>query len=131
MATTLWIIQAGCVAGAELRAEVERAHEDAGAFPEDRVFALRMLFEQARAFDGSGGGFSPTGPLGEAVSEDEIYDDEWLRTHAADYIGGVSVDLPEDAGSAGAVARYVITATSSRWLEHLHSGQSWRSAAFS
>jgi hypothetical protein len=130
LATTLWNVEITALTGPELRADVERAHEDAGPFPQDRVFARRMLYEQVRAID-AGGRFSPTGPLGEAVSEDDIYDDEWLRAHAADYIGDVSADLPEDADAVGAVARYAVTATSPRWLEHLHSGQSWRSAAYS
>jgi hypothetical protein len=130
VAATLWNVEIASLAGSELRADVERVHEDAGPFPQDRVFALRMLYEQVRVIDASGQ-FSPIGPLGEAVSEEDIYDDEWLRTHAADYISGVSVDLPEDADAVGAVARYDMTATSPRWLEHLHSGQSWRSAAFS
>ena len=130
MATTLWNVEIASLTGPEVNAHVERAHEDAGPFPQDRVFALRMLYEQVRGID-AGGQLSPTGPLGEAVSEDDIYDDEWLRTHAADYISGVSADLPEDAIAVGAVARYAVTATSPRWLEHLHSGQSWRSAAYS
>jgi len=130
VATTLWTVHIEALAGAELRAAVERAHEDAGAFPHDRVFALRLLCEQVSKLDDSGE-FVPTGPLGAAVSEDDIYDDDWLQTHAADYIGDVSVDLPEAADAVGAVARYAVTATSPRWLEHLHSGQSWRSAAFS
>jgi hypothetical protein len=130
VATTLWNVEIASLTGAKLRADVERAHEDAGPFPQDRVFALRMLYEQVRTID-AGGQFSPAGPLGEAVSEEDIYDDEWLRTHAADYISAVSVDLPEDPDAVGAVARYALTATSPRWLEHVHSGQSWRSAAFS
>jgi hypothetical protein len=130
MATTLWIVAIDSLTGAELRARVERAHGDAGAFAQDPAFALRTIYEPARAIDSSGR-LAAIGPLGEAVSEADIYDDEWLRSNAADYISHVSVGLPEDADAVGAVAHYVVTATSARWMEHLQSGQSWRSAAFS
>lgn len=132
MATTLWNVAITVLHERELRLDVTRAHEDAGAFPDDAVFALRLLYEQARAFDPDTMGFAPSGPLGEAVGEDDIYDDGWLREHAGDYVEDVTLEPPaSDADAVGAVARYWIAATSPRWLEHLADGQSWRSAAYS
>lgn len=130
MGTTLWTVEVGSLRGSELVADVERMHEDAGRFPQDPVFALRLLYEQVVEID-TRGRLSPVGPLGEAVSEADIYDDEWLRAHAAEYVSAVSVDLPQDADAVGAVARYVIAAASPSWLEHLQAGRRWRSAAFS
>ena len=132
MATTLWNVAITALHERKLRLDVTRAHEDAGAFPDDAVFALRLLYEQARAFDPDAMEFAPSGPLGEAVGEDDIYDDGWLREHVGDYVEDVTLEPPEsDADAVGAVAHYRIAATSPRWLEHLVDGQSWRSAAYS
>lgn len=132
MATTLWNVAVTALHERELRLGVTREHEDAGAFPHDAVFALRLLYEQARAFDPDTMEFAPSGPLGEAVGEDDIYDDAWLREHAGDYVADVTLKAPaSDADAVGAAAHYRIAVTSPRWLEHLADGQSWRSAAYS
>lgn len=132
MATTLWNVAVTALRERELRLDATRAHEDAGAFPADAVFALRLLYEQARRFDPDTMELAPSGPLGEAVGEDDIYDDGWLRAHTGDYVEDVTLEPPaSDADAVGAVARYRIETTSPRWLEHLADGQSWRSAAYS
>jgi hypothetical protein len=131
MATTLWNVMVTSLRACELRLDVTRAHEDAGAFPSDVVFALRLLYEQARRFDPDTMAFAPSGPLGEAVGEDDIYDDGWLGEHAGDYVAQVTLESGGDAGAVGAVARYRIAVTSPRWLAHLAGGQSRRSAAYS
>ena len=131
MATTLWQVKVDSIEGPRLRGTIERMHEDAGPLPGDEVFALRVLYEQATGFDASFE-LGPLGPLGEAVSEDEIHDDDWMKAHAGEYVEAVEVASPaQGADEVGAVADYAVSVTSPRWLEHLEPGQSWRSAAYS
>ena len=130
--STLWNVEVAALADREVTLRVVSVHPDAGPFRTDSTFALRLLFEPAQEFDDD---FEVvgTGPLGHAATEDEVLTEKWAEQNAGRFVASVRVeepDLPWDA-PVGAIATYVIEATEPRWLEHLHEGQRWRSAAFS
>jgi hypothetical protein len=73
--------------------EVRQAHPDAGAFPESRAFALRLLHEQAWKLD-SGFNYQAVSPLGEACDSRQVLDEAWLDANAARFIDEI---VAEDA----------------------------------
>ena len=79
-----------------------------------------MLYEPAVRF-GPTLQREATGPLGEAVTEDQNYDEAWMGAHAGDFVR--SVKRTDDSTLA-------VEVTDPRWLEHVTPGDSWRSAAY-
>jgi hypothetical protein len=130
--STLFKVEAAEVSGTRIRLSLESVHPDAGPFGTDDVFALRLLHDTAFEFDAQLN-YKGTSPLGEAVTYDELEDEEWAHENASKYVSAVDVepdDLPEEVPT-GTVAEYDIEVTDPRWLEHLETGQTWNSAAFS
>jgi hypothetical protein len=105
--------------GPRITLSLRRLSDDAGPFPDTAAFALRLLHLPALGI-GTDGTLTATGPLGEAVSEDDVHDEAWMAAHADDYVAAVRHD-----GGA-----YAIEATDPRWLAHLAPGERWRSAAY-
>jgi hypothetical protein len=73
--------------------EVRQAHPDAGAFPESRAFALRLLHEQAWKLD-RGFNYKAVSPLGEACDSRQVLDEAWMDANAGRFIDEI---VAEDA----------------------------------
>ena len=130
--STLFNVDVAEIAGTHVKLNLVSAHPDAGPFGTDDVFALRLLHETAFELDGHLN-YKGLCPLGEAVTYDEVMDDDWAQENASKYIAAVEVepaDLPEEVPT-GTVADYDIEVTDEQWVEHLKQGQTWNSAAFS
>ena len=130
--STLWNVDVVRRADREITLRLVSVHPDAGPFGTDAAFGLRLLFEEAREFNQDFKEVA-TGPLGDEVTEDNIYDGDWMRENASRFVSSLRIeepDVPDDV-PVGAVATYVIEVTDPRYLEHLKEGQKWHSAAFS
>jgi hypothetical protein len=90
MGTTLWHVEVVKLAGDTVRLAVRVADADAGPFETGNAFVLRMLYEPATGLDSN---YKDTafGPLGEAIEEDQIYDDDWLAKHGAEFLRSVEL----------------------------------------
>ena len=117
--------------------ELRQVHADAGPFPRGPVFALRLLFDEARELDENYRA-RPCGPLAEAITFDELLDDDTARRRVSEFIREVEIDVvrPSRDGAAltdgrlPGLARYRIEVTAPSWIAHLRYGQCWDSAAF-
>ena len=74
-----------------LRLQLRFSHPDAGDFPNTPSFALRLLHEQAWEFD-SNLQYKGICPLGESITQDNIYDDDWLAEHTDQFITSVQIE---------------------------------------
>lgn len=92
----LWNIEILDKAHGWVTIEVRQAHPDAGAFPESRGFALRLLHDQAWKLD-AGFNYQACGPLGEAFNSRQVLDEAWLNANVDRFIAEVVV---EDAAAA-------------------------------
>ncbi len=151
--------------------ELSLAHPDAGAFPEDPIFALELLTNEAYEFDDDYNRV-PTCPLGEEFDFDKSYLPDDLAPHVARYIEDVVLyearNLPWDEEAAHRqvdeevlemgiergddrwddaweerwiefwcdvnnlpLAKYRITVTDPKWIDHLAVGDSYSTASFS
>jgi hypothetical protein len=130
--STLFNVEVGESSGTRVQLTLVSAHPDAGPFGTDDVFALRVLHEPAFELD-ENLEYKGLCPLGEAVTYDEVMDDDWAKENASRFVASVEVepaDLPVEVPT-GTVAEYDIEVTDQKWLEHLEAGQTWHSAAFS
>ncbi len=73
--------------------EVRQAHPDAGAFPESRTFALRLLHDQAWKL-GAGFKYQACGPLGEACDSRQVLDEAWLNANVDRFITEIAAEDP-------------------------------------
>ena len=85
--------------------EVRQAHPDAGAFPESRAFALRLLHEQAWKLD-SGFNYQAVAPLGAACDSRQVLDEAWLDANVDRFIAEIAAE--------GATATALDEATAAR-----------------
>jgi hypothetical protein len=123
--TTLWNVRVESVDGAHAVLGIVSVSEDSGPFRDDSAFVLRLLYEPAVKF-GPTLENEATGPLGDAISDEQIYNEAWVNEHAGEFVE--AADLTE---SEPARATLAITMTDPRWLEHIAPGDKWRSAAYS
>lgn len=113
--------------------------------PDSENFFLQAFWDEADTRFGGGG------PLGDAITVDQICDEDFRLDHAADYIAHVEClaahNAPSDENPAydtddwyqGEVtdndaltwAEFRVTATDARWLAHLIPGQYWTTTAYS
>lgn len=70
--------------------EVRAIHPDSGEFSDSRAFAFRLIYDPAYRY-GPGLVREATGPLGEAVSLDQVFDDAFLTAHVDCFIAHVAV----------------------------------------
>jgi hypothetical protein len=87
----LWQATILGLSGTELGVSLRLAHPDAGEFPNSVAFALRLIHEPAWEYDGQFQ-YRALGALGEAVTEQNVYDDDWLAGHAGDFIAEVKIE---------------------------------------
>ena len=130
--STLFNVEVDEASGTRAKLTLVSAHPDAGPFGTDKVFALRVLHEQAFELD-ENLSYKALAPLGEAFDYNDVMDDDWASEHASEYVASVKVDpadLPAEV-PVGTVAHYTIEVTDAKWIEHLKAGQTWTSAAFS
>jgi hypothetical protein len=90
MGTTLWHVEVAKQARDTVRLAVRVADADAGPFETTDAFVLRMLYEPATGLDHK---YQPIafGPLGDAITEDQIYDDDWLAQHGGEFLKSVEL----------------------------------------
>jgi hypothetical protein len=84
----LWHIEILEKAGDWVTVEVRQVHPDAGAFPESRAFALRLLHEQAWQL-ASGFNYQALAPLGLACNAHQVLDEAWLDANVDRFIAEV------------------------------------------
>lgn len=70
--------------------EVRAIHPDSGAFSDSRTFAFRLIYDPAYRY-GPGLVRRATGPLGEAVSLEQTFDDAFLDAGVDRFIARVAV----------------------------------------
>lgn len=70
--------------------EVRAIHPDSGEFSDSRVFAFRLIYDPAYRY-GPGLVRQATGPLGEAVSLEQTFDDAFLGARVDRFIAHVTV----------------------------------------
>jgi hypothetical protein len=70
--------------------EVCVIHPDSGAFSDSRKFAFRLIYDPAYRY-GPGLVREACGPLGEAVSLEQVFDDAFLAAHVDCFIARVAV----------------------------------------
>ena len=87
----LWNIEILDKALDRVTALVRQAHPDAGAFPESRAFALRILHEPAWKLD-SGFNYQALAPLGQACDSQQVLDETWLNANVDRFIAEVVVE---------------------------------------
>jgi hypothetical protein len=117
--------------------------------PDDPSFFMRVLWDEADTRFGDGG------PLGDAVSVDEILDDDWVDSNTWRYVARVRevttrnvpfteahwARLPgvwsysDDGEFLGAEEVFVggdydVWVTDGRWVAHLYPGMSWCTASY-
>jgi hypothetical protein len=90
MGTTLWHVKVSKVEGDTVRLAVNVADADAGPFEKGNAFVLRMLFEPATELDDDYRK-KALGPLGEALDDDKIYDDDWLAKNGGKFLKSVEL----------------------------------------
>jgi hypothetical protein len=90
MGTVLWRVRVFKLAGDTVRLAVKVANADAGAFETGHAFVLRMLYDEATDLDDDYQRRA-LGPLGSAITEDQIYDDRWLAAHGPEFIKSVEL----------------------------------------
>jgi hypothetical protein len=116
---TLWRVTVQALDGDETTLRLESMSPDSGPILTDPAFALRVLYEPAVRF-GPTLQYEATGPLGEAITSDQIHDETWMDAHAREFVRAAAVD--DD--------RLAVAVTDPRWLEHLAPDDTWRSAAY-
>jgi hypothetical protein len=89
----LWSVRVAARQEGTLELEVRQTHPDAGPFPESAVFAWRLWYDGAK--DGSA--------LHEALSHEDLYDEELMAAHVADYVAGVRVEVERPTLDMGGV----------------------------
>lgn len=94
---TLWKAKVLALEENQVRLQIRQVHPDAGPFASTRQFALRLLHEQALGFNEDFQNVA-LGPLGDAISEDQVYDEDWMGGEAKNYVPEVS--LIESSGPA-------------------------------
>lgn len=88
--SALWSIEV--IARGDRRAvlRVRAIHPDSGEFSDARTFAFRLIYDPAYRY-GAGLVREATGPLGEAVSLDQTFDDAFLAARVDRYVAQVVV----------------------------------------
>lgn len=111
--------------------KVVMCNPDAPDFAEDSTFALKLLAEQSLDL---GEGCS----IGNAISEDQYWDDEYMSSITSQYISRVIIyeitsykEIYNRDENNMPKAKYRIGVTSPKWIEHLKIGQKFDSAAYS
>lgn len=88
--SALWHVQVLRLEDMEVDLRVCLIHPDAGAFLTEPQFALRLLYDEAWQDDEQFHSVA-AGPLAEAISPEQIEDDDWLTDNAQDYIASVTL----------------------------------------
>ncbi len=128
----LFEVEVDEIRGTRIELTLVTLDSDAGPFAADAGFALRLLHGPAFEVD-EYLSYRGTSPLGEAVTLDETQGERWMRENASRFVAAVSVEpqgLPDEVPT-GTKARYEIEVTDAKWLEHLSTGQTWASVAYS
>ena len=89
----LWNIEVLDKASDRVTLEVRQAHPDAGAFPESRAFALRLLHEQAWKL-ASGSRDPALAPLAQACDSQQVLDEAWLDANVDRFIDEIVAEDP-------------------------------------
>ncbi len=128
----LFEVEVDEIRGTRIELTLVTLDSDAGPFAADAGFALRLLHGPAFEVD-EYLSYRGTSPLGEAVTLDESQSERWMRENASRFVAAVSVEPPglPDEVPTGTKARYEIEVTDPKWLEHLSTGQTWASVAYS
>ncbi|XXY47652.1 hypothetical protein WME91_47375 [Sorangium sp. So ce269] len=69
---------------------VRPTHPDSGPFVASKVFALRLLYDEAYSY-GPGLVREARGPLGEAIALDHTFDEAYMATHVDRFIEHVEI----------------------------------------
>lgn len=75
----------------QVTVEVRQAHPDAGAFPESRAFALRLLHDQAWKLDPHFK-YQAISPLGESCDSRQVLDEAWVDANVDRFIDEIVVE---------------------------------------
>lgn len=88
--SALWSAQVVAKDNRRVVIELRAIHPDSGAFPTDKKFALRLIYDEAY-------GFAPgliresRGPLGDAIQLEQTHDDAFLDANVDRYIAHVQL----------------------------------------
>jgi len=94
--SALWSAQVVAKDNRRIAIELRAIHPDSGAFPSDKKFALRLLYDEAY-------GFAPglvresRSPLGDAVTLEDTHDDAFLDANVDRYIARVQLGSVRNA----------------------------------
>ena len=103
--------------GSVVELDVADTYEKVSA-PETEGFFLSAVHDPAR--------LAKRAPLAEAISLDDICDEEFILAHVREYIASVEVV----SASSRVSAVYRVEFTDPRWVAHLKAGQSWGTASY-
>jgi hypothetical protein len=122
----------------DVKLRVIVTYQDMNDAGDDEDFFLQILWDEADTRFGGGG------PLGDAISVDQILDEEFRWEHAGEYIAGVERlrehGVPADENPAYDAepwdyeqltwAEFRVTVTDPRWIAHLTPGMSWDTTSY-
>lgn len=129
--STLWHAQVLEVGGDTVKLSLRLVHPDAGPFPDEKPFVVRLLYEPS--YELQDGKHVALGPLGEAISENEIYGEDRMNQIAGNFVAEVRISdvthegFTAEGAQAGVEARLIaegVTRDSSAWAEKLD--ERWR-----
>lgn len=88
--SALWDVEVLRLEGQNVRLLVRVIHPDSGDFPDTKEFALRLLYDESFEY-GAGPGRVPRGPLGRALSVDEVSDRAFLARNVGRFVLSAAV----------------------------------------
>ena len=86
----LWSAEVLATQRAVVTVRVRQIHSDSGAFLPGKVFALRLIYDEAFGY-GAGLVHQIRGPLGEAISLEQTFDAAYMDAHVDRFVRKVEV----------------------------------------
>jgi hypothetical protein len=125
--SALWDVEVLRLEGRDVRLLVRVIHPDSGDFPETKEFALRLLYDESFEY-GPALTRVPLGPLGAALSVEEVNDRGFLARNVGRFVLSVAVverrNAPLDLEET---RRLIDEELSARGLRP-EDGRAWKSA---
>ena len=127
--STLWYVEVLSKEKNKIKLKIHAAHPDSLQFHESKQFALMLLFDEAIELDANYKKVA-TGALGELINDNDITNKDFMGKNAGKFVKSIKISDIKNENEIGGEAIYEIEVTDLKWIEHLHKGQKWRSAAY-
>jgi hypothetical protein len=106
--------------------ELRAIHPDSGEFQDGKRFALRILYDEAYGY-GSDLAIKSRGPLGEAITLDQTFDDKFLDDSVDSFVERVVVDVQKPRLDVEKLRDRLDREVAARGIR-LEDGEQWKDA---